>query len=461
MATIRCMVHQAGRISPNRPAFLAQDILIRHGEFDLMVSATALRLRGAGIRQGDRVALYMEDGWAIATLILALIRVGAVACPLNTRLPVQSVKEQLAFIHCRTLISRIRSESRAVLKGVDCHDPDELVSRELASGQATDPFDIPVDQPVSLIFTSGSSGRPKAVLHSYGNHYYSAYGANLNARLQSGHCWLLSLPLYHVGGLGILFRCLQSGAAVAVMNRQDAMEKALAEFPVSHLSLVPTQLARLLRQPLSDEVLRRLKAVLVGGAPASAGLLESARRKGFPVLPTYGLSEMTSQVTAVAPTAAPEERNSAGRVLRHRQMRLASDGEIRVKGQTLFLGYVEGDALRLPVDSEGWFATGDLGTIDGAGNLWVSGRKDRQFVSGGENVAPEEIERALLEVDGIHQAVVEAVPHDEYGQRPVAFLDREETVTDEVVRDALRGVLPTYKVPDAFRAWDARSIDPK
>ena len=453
MADIQCMMHQAGKISRNRPALIAEDIRIQYGELDLMVSATAALLRTVGIGKGDRVAVYMESGWAYATLIFALMRVGAIVCPISTRLPLQGVKEQLAFIDGTTLIARVSESSREALSDILCLDPDGLVSRQLSSGQAADSFDMPLDQPASIVFTSASSGRPKAVLQTYGNHYYSAYGASLNVRLRSDDCWLLSLPLYHVGGLGILFRCVQTGAAVAVMTPSDSLDQALPKFPVTHLSVVPTQLRRLIAQDVPAEVRKRLKAVLVGGSGVSAELLEAARAAGYPVIPSYGLSEMNSQVTACTPFGPREKANTAGKVLRHREVRIAEDGEIQVKGQTLFSGYVEQGRVDLPVDEDGWFSTGDLGRLDEDGYLTVSGRKDSMFVSGGENIYPEEIEQVMLGMDGVHQAVVVPVPSEEYGARPVAFLDRSGSVTDDALRKQLQGMLPKFKIPDAFYPW--------
>ncbi len=464
MAVVQCMMHEAGRISRNRPALIADDIRIHYGELDLMVSSTAALLRAAGIAPGNRVAVYMESGWAYVTLIFALMRAGAVVCPMNTRLPLEPLKKQLQAIECSVLIARVSDQSRDALTGFTCLDPDGLVSRELAPGREDDDaLKISLDQHASIIFSSGSTGDPKAVLHSYGNHYYNAYGANLNIRLRSDDCWLLSLPLYHVGGLGIVFRCVQSGAAMATMNVKDSLPEALARFPVTRLSVVPTQLRRLMRADVPEEARKRLKAVLVGGSSVTEDLLSEARAAGYPVAFTYGLSEMNSQVTACAPTTPRAKAATSGPVLRYRQVRIAEDGEILVKGETLFEGYVEGTTIRRPVDADGWFATGDVGQLDEEGYLTVTGRKDHMFISGGENIYPEEIERALLDLPGVEQAVVVAVPDDEYGERPVAFIDGSEVGEEGHMRAALAEFLPRFKIPDRIHPWpeDAAQEDMK
>ncbi len=453
MAVIHCMMHEAGRIARTRPALLAEDIRVQYGEWDLMVSSTAALLRAAGVGPGDRVAVYMESGWAYATLIFALLRVGVVVCPMNTHLPLEPLKQQLHAIECRTLIARVRDESREALKDFVCLDPDGLVSRELSSGQSDDVFDVPLDQPASIVFTSGSSGRPKAILHTYGNHYYSAYGANLNVRLRSEDCWLLSLPLYHVSGLGILFRCVKSGAAIALKQPSDSLDQALPKFPVTHLSVVTAQLRDLLACEVPAEVRQRLKAVVVGGGPVPPALMSAARAAGYPVLASYGLSEMASQVTTCSLSTPPMKARTAGAVLRHRELRIAQDGEIQVKGPTLFSGYVGEAQADLPVDQDGWFSTGDLGALDEEGYLTIIGRKDNMFISGGENVYPEEIEQALLSIQGVQQAVVVPVPSEQFGQRPVSYVDRNPTVTDADIKKALKDQLPAFKIPDAYYPW--------
>jgi o-succinylbenzoate---CoA ligase len=454
-ASLHCLLHEAGRISRQRPAVLAPDIRIHYGELDLSVSATAQWLRQAGVQPGQRVALYMEPGWAYVTLLFALWRVGAVACPLNTRWPVQAVEAALRQVACSVLVARVREESRAALEGVTVLDPDGLVSRSLSTGHDGDPFTLPLDQPVSLVFTSGSSGQPKAVLHTYGNHYYSAHGANQHIRCTSQDCWLISLPLYHVGGLGAVFRCVQSGAAMAFPGLETGLAEALATYPVTHFSVVPTQLRRLLAAAVPDEVKRRLKAVLVGGAPVATSLLESARDAGWPVVPTYGLTEMSAMVTAGERHMSRARLDATGAVVRYREVALADDGEILVRGATLCAGAVEGEQVTPVTDDAGWYATGDLGAWTEDGDLRVLGRKDAMLISGGENIHPEEIERILLTMGGVQQAVVVGVADDEYGQRPVAFIERDEAVSDQALQALCEEHLPRFKIPDAFYPWPA------
>ena len=255
---------------------------------------------------------------------------------------------------------------------------------------------IPLQRPATIVHTSGSSGVPKAVLHSCGNHYYNALGSNANLPLTAEDRWLLDLPLHHVAGLGIVFRCLLAGAAVVMPDRGESLDAALDRYGITHLSAVPTQLRRLLKRPGSG---RRaaLRYLLVGGCEVPRKLLARARARGLPVFTSYGCTEMASQVTTTGIDSTAAQRLTSGRRLPYRRLRVDDEGEILLAAETLFMGYVERGEVTRPVDSGGWFATGDLGRVDEDGYLSVTGRRDNRFFCGGETIHPEEIERALVE----------------------------------------------------------------
>ena len=213
--------------------------------------------------------------------------------------------------------------------------------------------------------------------------------------------------------------------------------------------MVSTQLLRLLRE---DTELAGLKAVLMGGGPVSASLVDEALSRGLPIHTSYGLTEMASQVTTTPPGASLEALRTAGRVLPEREVSISQDGEILVRGETLFAGYVEDETLDLPLDTNGWFHTGDLGELDENGYLRVLGRQDNLFISGGENIQPEEIEEALSAPPGVEAAVVVPVDDPEFGQRPVAFVRMKGGSTVDLA-PGLEKVLPRFKIPVAFYAW--------
>ncbi|MEM1044383.1 MAG: AMP-binding protein, partial [Bacteroidota bacterium] len=407
-------------------------------ELDARVGAAARRL-GEG---PERVAVLARTSPALVVLVLASLRAGRTLVPLSTRWTEAAVAGALARLGVERLI---------VGPGQTAPSGPEAVplAEEVGEGEATSGADLELGRPWTVVHTSGSTGTPKAALHTVGNHVWSARGVNEWMDLRAGDRWLLDLPLYHVGGLGVVVRCALAGAAVAVPEAGTTTAEAVARFRPTHASLVATQLRRLFD---ADADLTSLRAVLLGGSAIPSDLLDEAVRRGVPVATSYGLTEMTSTVTAALPGASRTALATSGAVLPHREVRITEAGEIEVGGPALFAGYVAPDGLDAPA---AWYPTGDLGHLDAEGRLVVTGRRDLMFVSGGENVQPEAIEAALLRLDAVAEAVVVPVADAEFGHRPVAFVrsTSEDALDPEAVRAALRADLPGFMVPVAVYAW--------
>jgi o-succinylbenzoate---CoA ligase len=436
-------LRSAALAAPEASALVGARGATSYEELDRMVSAAALSL--GELEPGNRVALYLPKDERYVALVLALLRAGHIACPVSDRLPPRGVAPLLERAACKALISEDEKLLQAV--GPDLFKPEpEALLRE--DRQRAEPADIPQERPATIIFTSGSTGLPKAALHTFGNHYHCALGSNANIDLRAGDRWLHSLPLYHVGGLSILFRCLLAGATVALPQHETPLGEAIAGLGATHVSLVSTQLSRLLREAAD---LTALEAVLVGGGPVPPSLVDEALSRGLPLHTSYGLTEMASQVTTTPPGASPEELRTAGRVLPNREVSISGEGEILVRGETLFAGYVEGEKIDRSLDIDGWFHTRDLGELDENGYLRVRGRMDSLFISGGENVQPEEIEEALCRLEGIDEALVVPVPDEEFGARPVAFVRTDGRVRD--LSRELEPVLPRFEIPISFHPW--------
>jgi O-succinylbenzoic acid--CoA ligase len=276
------------------------------------------------------------------------------------------------------------------------------------------------------VHTSGTTSVPKPVRLTYGNWLWSALGSAVALGLDPDERWLCTLPLSHVGGLSILLRSAIYGTTAVVHERfeTDRVLAALrsAEGPTL-VSLVPTTLARLL-----DAGLERppaLRWALLGGAPLPPALLARARAAGVPVAPTYGLTEACSQVTTF------------GVPLFCTRVALEPDGEVVVSGPTLSPD--AGPALR----------TGDLGAFDAEGRLHIVGRKADTIVTGGENVAPAEVEAVLEAHPAVLEAAVVGRPDPEWGETVVALVRLREgaTVTTTDLREHCAGRLARFKVP--------------
>ncbi len=459
MTEVRCPLEEAAERHGARPAVVNGARVVSYSEFRRRVAQMTAALRRAGCKPGERIAIFAPNSPDYLVWLLAILRLGAVCCPMNTRLPNRTVADLLRRVDCRKLVAQAPEEDLGeVTSGVQVIQSRDLVPAGKPLEQDAQGSTLPLGRPATIVFTSGSAGVPKAVLHSYGNHYYNALGSNTNLPLTIRDRWLLDLPLYHVGGLGILVRCLLAGAAVVMPDRGETLDAVLSRHEVTHLSVVVTQLHRLLQQPESVRY-PSLRYIILGGSPVPLKLLQRAAARGLPVFASYGCTEMASQVATTGPDSTTAQRLTSGKLLPHRRLRIGEEGEIQLAGETLFMGYVEGEGgegLRRPLTPDGWFATGDLGRLDGDGYLTVIGRRDNRFFSGGETIHPEEIERVLTDHDGVEQAVVVPIPDEEFGQRCVAFIQaREEHPDGDALAAWLGRTLPRYKVPDAFYQWPA------
>ena len=457
MTEIPCPLDEAAARHGDRPAVIRGPRTISWRELRHRVGTAAAALRQAGCKPGDRIAILAPNSPCHLVWLLAILRLGAVGCPMNTRLPNRTVAGLLRRIDCRTLVVDIAET--AGLGDVTTLSGRDLSRIATSIDDSSRISTIPLQRPATILHTSGSAGVPKAVLHTCGNHYYNALGSNANLPLTAEDRWLLDLPLHHVAGLGVLFRCLLAGAAVVMPDREETLGAAIDRYGITHLSAVVTQLRRLSRE--SGAAGRAsLRCVLVGGSNVPRRLLMRAKTHGLPVFTSYGCTEMASQVTTTGADSTAAQRLTSGRLLPYRRLRISDEGEILLAGRTLCTGYVEDGKIVSPVDSEGWFRSGDLGSVDEQGYLSVVGRRDNRFFSGGETIHPEEIERALVEHGGVEQAVVVPVPDEDFGQRCVAFVQpRGPHPGATALAQWLRQTLPRYKVPDRFLPWPVADGD--
>ena len=406
-----------------------------------------------------RIALCSANPEIMLKGMLALWLKGAVVVPLNPKFP-QKQKKELLIKTGSTLLEQLELNKIST----DQHSSFNTL------------LSINPEAWASIIFTSGSSGSAKAVVHSLANHFYSALGANQQMLLNPGDRWLMSLPLYHVGGLAIFFRTLLSGAAIVVPAEKQPMAESLINSKITHLSLVPTQLHRLLQTSAGIDSLLKLKLILLGGSAIPETLLEQSAELGLKVNLTYGSTEMASQIAT--------GKKGCCRVLPFREVRISVENkaspEIEVRGKTRFLGYLNESGLLQPFDKNGWFKSGDLGDLEikpvksriifteqqhkeSRNNfiqqselyhtLTVLGRKDSMFISGGENIHPEEIERVFFKSGMIEQAAVVPVQDVEFGARPVAFLQYSKSASEAELVEFLRKELVSFKVPDLLLPW--------
>ncbi|MCG5516290.1 MULTISPECIES: o-succinylbenzoate--CoA ligase [unclassified Ectothiorhodospira] len=441
--TLPCLLDAAARHWPDHTA------LILPGQADLnfaqwseRVTERALSLKAQGVASHQWVVIRADRSADTLLDIFAVLRAGARLLPVNPALPSALVD---ALMAAHALDWRMPEPGGRVAAGPGGDTGTLPRPHAPAIAPTALQWRFPADDIRTGVLTSGSTGQPKVATHSYTNHLLSAEGANRAIPLRTGDRYLLSLPLFHVGGLAILFRCLLGGASLVLGGRAEDADH-LAATGVTHLSMVETQLQRLLARGRPPP---GLEAILLGGGPVRPSLLGEARTRGLPCWMSYGLTEMTSQVLSQGP-------DGRVRVLDHRACRVDGNGEILVRGGTLFKGYLRDGETDPATDDDGWFHTRDLGAWD-EHSLRITGRLDNQFISGGENIQPETVEQALHQHTDVVRAVVVPCADHEFGQRPVAFVAVRAPLETEVLRAWLRERLPPFMVPVAFQALPAQA----
>jgi len=296
---------------------------------------------------------------------------------------------------------------------------------------------LPADA-AAIIYTSGTSGQARGAVLTRGALLASLAASATNLGWNDDDRWLATMPLARVGGLSIVTRCLAARRPVVLSEAFDAgtLPHQLAEHRVTLLSLVPTMLVKLLDEHPGWQPPAHLRALLLGGAPASPRLLARAAERALPIVITYGCTETCSQVVATP----YEQRHSpdacgVGRPLHGAEVRVDERGHVLVRGAMRMAGYL-GEA---PLDPRDWFDTGDLGELDAAGNLRLHARRSDLIISGGENVYPAEVEHVLESCPGVAAAAVFGVADEAWGQLVAAVL-----VADSVTAVQLPERLPAF-----------------
>ncbi len=410
---------QRAQACPERCALIADGTSLTYAELEREATTAARRLAARGARRDGPVAITLEPGVEYIVVLHALMKLGAVAHPINTRLSPAEIEAE---------IERVQ--------------PVLTVAAETDLGQAEADLPLLGEHDLEAIhcrlLTSGTSGAPRAVGLTYGNHLFSAVGSAFNIGVEPTDRWLSCLPLFHVGGLSIVMRSVIQGTTAVVHDRFDVdrIAASLEGDGVTMLSLVTTQLTRLLEAGVD---LLPLRAILVGGGPVPEDVLTEAIARGATVIQTYGLTEACSQVTTLEPSQAERKLGSAGRPLLTTHLRI-KDGEILVQGPTVAPGCA---------DEDGWLHTGDIGRIDEEGFLYVTDRLGDMIVSGGENVLPAEVEAVLLRHPSVADAAAVGRADAEWQEAvtAVVVVRNGAEVSADDIRSHCAATLAGFKVP--------------
>lgn len=444
----RRMLDPVARTARTHPDSIALDdggAGLSYRDLDGAADRLARRLVTLGVRSGDVVGMLAPMGPGVVAAMYAAPRAGAALAPLNPTLAPRELGD--AFAVARPAVVLCAPAHLELMRGVVAAlgggaepqvfalagggFPPEDRSRGPRPAAAADirrvtPADGPLpgsvpDDVVAILRTSGTGGMARAVALTRRN--FDASASAVRARLGLGpeDVWYASLSLAHIGGMALVDRALAAGSRVVVRGRwqPEVLVELIEAGAISHVSLVPTMLGRLLDAGLPHPLPASLRCVLVGGAGAPPSLVERALSAGLPVALTYGMTEACSQVATAPPALVRAKPGTAGAPLDGVELRIAAAGEIEVRGDMVAPAYHRGDSITGP---DGWHRTGDLGRLDRDGHLWVTGRKAHRIVSGGVNVDPAEIERVLAAHPGVAEAAVVGLPDSEWGERVAAAI---------------------------------------
>jgi O-succinylbenzoic acid--CoA ligase len=425
--------------------------------------ALAAKLREAGIEKGSRVALLLGNSLAFVETVYALMQLEAVLVPLNLRLTPAELGWQLSDVGAGFLLTgnKYLAQAREASAGTPARllNLPDLDRQPIPALSVTPSASYRTTDLHTIIYSSGTTGQPKGVRLTYGNHYFNAYASYQNFPAGETDRWLAVLPLFHVGGLAIVWRGLFYGMPVVVHESFDpaAVNHAIDHEGVSVISVVTNMLARMLDQRQDRGYPASLRSVLIGGGPVPQPLLERCARAGIPVVQTYGLTETASQAVTLAAQDALRKLGSAGKPLPGVELKISPKedggpteaGEIMLRGQNVTPGYEGRPAETARAWRDGWFHTGDIGRVDEEGYLYVLDRRTDLIISGGENVYPAEIEAVLLSHPAVEEAGVIGQASPQWGQVVVAFVKvRPGAKVDEAeLLEYCRERLARYKLP--------------
>lgn len=444
------------QLSPDHLAVQYQETKLTFAQMNDQVQHIATQL--AQIAQNEeRIAVITSNQLQGYLMILAVQQLGKTIVLINRRLSAREIDFQLQDAGIQVVVQDNDFHlTLSVNKQVSFAEVLAIPVTELINPVAE--FDL--NKVTSIMYTSGTTGNPKGVMQTFGNHFYSAIGSALNLGIMTEDVWLAVVPIFHISGLSIMMRSLIYGMGVRLFEKFDVhvINKILLSGEVTTISVVPMMLTQLLSDlPAGTRYHKNFRTMLLGGGPTDLTTLQRATAAGIEVVQSYGMTETASQVIALDAANAQRKIGSAGKPLFPVSVRIAHQdenrhGRIQIKSPTLAVGYLNQPEKYANTFENGWFDTGDMGWLDDEGFLYIDGREGDMISSGGENVFPDEIESIYAKLDAIKQIAVVGVPDEKWGAVPVAFVTftAGKSLSRQELRNFGRDMLAHYKVPAHF-----------
>ena len=445
-------------LTPKRPAIVFRGKTTTYAELYHASLEMAGKLTSIGVSEKQFVGLLLRNHIESAVILLALQLIGVRAVILNNRLTAEEISWQLSDSASVLLISEgfFADKSQKIkdtLPTIQVVTKEHLQDVECETPSIVEEIDL--DDICTIMYTSGTTGNPKGVIQTYGNHWWSATGSALNLGLHEDDCWLLTVPLFHISGYSILMKSIIYGMKIVLHEKFD-VDRVITDIKNEHvtiMSVVSTTLNRIIEHLKDEKLPEFFRCMLLGGGPASLALLNKCVEKEIPVFQTYGMTETSSQIVTLAPEDSLRKLGSAGKPLFPAQIKIINnngdvatvgeDGEIVVKGPNVTIGYLNRENSL----ENGWLHTGDIGYLDEEGFLYVLDRRSDLIISGGENIYPAEIEGVLTSHPSIDDAGVIGIHNEPWGEVPVAFIVKKAPITDREILDYCGEKLAKYKIP--------------
>jgi O-succinylbenzoic acid--CoA ligase len=439
------------KIVPGTVAIVQDKKEITYVELYSLANKTANFLRQKGINENDIVTLLFNNSPEFIVTVLALWEIGAIPVPLNTRLLERDLNEQITFLTSKFTIKskefeNLNTRSKSIL----------IPFENLSGAEQSKTSKFTNDKTALMLFTSGTSGKPKAVMLSFENLTESASIGNKILNQTNNDRWLASLPFYHIGGFSMITRAVMFGTSIVIPGSlsTDDLAESIMQYHPTLISLVSNQLKNFIDINLTPP--EELRTVLVGGGFFDPALILEAIDKGWKIAKVYGSTETSSFVSIMNTEEVKEKPGASGRAILPNQIFILSDnrelssgksGEIIVKSPAVMKGYFKEETGTQP--KNGLYQTGDIGYLDEEGFLFVETRRNDLIISGGENINPFEIESAILTHTGIKEACVVGVEDYTWGQIACTAIILKENVnfTRDTIENYLGDKLAHYKIP--------------
>ena len=467
-------------LTPEKEAIADGERRLNYQQLNRRVNRLAGALQGLGLQPGDRISILSHNRLEFIEVIMAAAKLGLILVPLNWRFTPTEMAFNLNDSGAETLL--FDADLAELAKGVmettplkqyivfgekpilNAHAYESLLAGYSESEPQINPRPN-LDTPHIIMYTAGTTGKPKGAILSQGASFWNALNLNLALDFTSADRNLAVLPMFHIGGIGLFTLPMLYDGGTVVIQRTFDPAGTLALLEKERITLffgVPAIFLALIQHPaFHAAAFKNVRLVMSGGAPLPVSLVQHYHEAGIVLRQGFGMSEAAPSIATLAQELALKKAGSIGRALMHLEARVVDDnlkavpagdvGELVIRGPNLLQGYWNRPDATEEALAGGWFHTGDLARMDADGDLYIVERKKDMFISGGENVYPAEVENAIYELPQVAEAAVVGVQHEKWGEvgRAVVVLKENQQLTAEAIIAHLKGRLAKYKIPQS------------